>query len=246
MAFKTEAIVLHARTLKGADRIYELLTPRDGKLSVVARGAGKSTSKMAGHLAPFAHVKLMIGRGRQDHFAGAATIRSFSKLRENWFDFILASSLVELLQRINVPGIAAHDEFDLLRDTLERLSDTALPKREKVLIARIFLWKILTLSGWRPNLTQCALCQRRFDGGNVYYQAVKGFICSRHSPDGMLLAEGLLPFLETIMSDADWNEIVEQAGTNGLEKQWLQISQVYYQDVISYPLQSLKLFSYAP
>jgi DNA repair protein RecO (recombination protein O) len=244
MAFKTEAIVLHARTLKGADRMYELLTPRDGKLSVVARGAGKSSSKMAGHLAPFAHVKLMIGRGRQDHLAGAATINSFSGLRETWFDFILASSLVELLQRINVPGIAAHEEFDLLRSTLERLNDPELPKRERVLIARIFLWKVLTLSGWRPNLTQCALCQQGFEGGNVYYQAVKGFICSRHPADGMLLTEGLLPFLDIIMSDTDWHEIVEQAGTNGLEKQWLQISQVYYQDIISYPLQSLKLFNY--
>ncbi len=244
MAFKTEAIVLHARTLKGADRIYELLTPRDGKLSVVARGAGKSTSKMAGHLAPFAHVQLMIGRGRQDHLAGAATINSFSILREQWFDFILASSLVELLQRINVPGQAALEEFELLRSTLERLTDVTLSKREKVLMARIFLWKVLTLSGWRPNLMQCAVCQESFNGGNVYYQPVKGFICFRHPADGMLLTEGLLPFLDAIMSGADWDEIVEQAGTNGLEKQWLQISQVYYQDIISYPLQSLKLFSY--
>src|SRR5262245_30877521 len=148
MAFKTEAIVLHERVLKGADRIYELLTPHDGKLSVVARGAGKSSSKMAGHLAPFAHVKLMIGRGYQDHLAGAATINSFSNLRENWFDFILASSLVELLQRINVPGLAAQEEFNLLRDTLERLNNPENSKRERVLMARIFLWKVLTLSGW--------------------------------------------------------------------------------------------------
>lgn len=244
MAFKTEALVLHSRTLKGADRVYELLTPKEGRLSVIARGAGKSTSKMAGHLEPFSHVRVMIGRGRQDHLAGAVTVRSFRELRATWFDFILASSLVELLLRLNVPGVASHAEFDLVRSTLEKLSSSTREKRDKVLIARIFLWKMLALSGWRPNLNQCALCQHAFDRTNVYYLPVQGFVCNEHAVDSAVLEKGLVDFLEALFSDRDWDDLVEMAGANGLEKQWLQISQTYYQDIISYPLQSLKLFNY--
>lgn len=235
---------MHSRVLKGADRVYEVLTPREGKLSVIARGVAKPISKMAGHLQPFSHVRLMIGRGKQDHLAGVATIRSFRELASNWSDFILASSLVELVLRLNVPGVAAHEEFDLMSSTLEYLSDSSRSNRDKVLMARIFLWKMLALSGWRPNLTQCALCRETFDGMQVYYHATKGFTCSRHAAEGMLLEEGLIDFLGAILSDRNGDELIALAGSNGLEKQWFSISQQYYQDIISYPLQSLKLFNY--
>src|SRR3989344_5049198 len=144
MAFKTDAVVLRQRTLKGADRIYDILTPQYGKLPVVARSAARSSSKMAGHLQQFSLVHLMIGRGTQDHLAGARTIQSYRKLRESWFDFILASSLVELVLAINVPGEVAHAEFSLLQKAFELLQHQTT-RRDKAAVGRIFLWKMMAL-----------------------------------------------------------------------------------------------------
>lgn len=244
MSFKTEALVLHARTLQGADRVYDVLTPRDGKLSLVARGVAKSSSKMAGHLQPFTHVRMMIGRGRKDHLAGVATVCSYKKLRETWSDFILASSLVELIVRFNVPGQAAAKEFEMLRDTLSLLESDQLDARGKVLAGRIFLWKLMALSGWRPNLDQCALCREPMDAA-AFYEPVKGFLCARHESIGIRLESGMLTFLSAVLDENDWLRIIEMAGANGLQRQWFEISQQYYQDIISHPLESTKLFNYA-
>lgn len=243
MAFKTEAIILSQRTLRGADRIYEILTPHDGKLSVVARSAGKSSSKMSGHLQPFAHVKLMIGRGYQDHVAGVRTITSYRELRASWFDFILASSLVELIMRFNVPGQAAQQEFELLQQTLDRVV-FATTQRDKVLLSRIYLWKLLSMGGWMPNLDQCAQCQKAFEDAEFYYQPLRGFVCAEHNRNGISMTAELLQLLRDVLASDDWHVVVQKANSGTVQKQWFELSQHYYQDVINYPLGSLKLFQH--
>ena len=49
---KSDAIVLRHRRLGDADRIVTLITPLRGKLDVVAKGALRVRSKLAGHLEP--------------------------------------------------------------------------------------------------------------------------------------------------------------------------------------------------
>ena len=243
MAFKTEAIVLRERVLRGADRIYEILTPYEGKLSVVARSVGKSSSRMSGHLQPFAHVKLMIGRGISDHVAGVRTIESYRALRASWFDFILASSLVELILRFNVPGQAAGKEFELLKGTLYRVM-LAEAQRDKVLISRIFLWRLLALGGWEPNLDQCALCRASLAEVDFFYEPLRGFVCREHATEGMPVNRAMKVFLRNMLSNDDWYNIMQQASSDELLQSWYRLSQRYYQDVISTPLGSLKLFNY--
>lgn len=244
MAFKTEAIVLHQRYLTGADRIYEVLSPEYGKLQLVARSVARSSSKMAGHMEDFSHVWLMIGRGRQDHLAGVKTIKNNRELRESWFNFILTSSLVELVLTVNVSGESAREEFALLQQTFSVLSDPNRSRQERVSIARIFLWKLLSLSGWKPDLERCAVSRESLAGNPVFYQSPKGFVRKAHNRDGIPVDRSLMEFLEHIISVDDWNDLIARANQNGFTKEWLQVSQLYYQDIVSKPLQSLKLFQY--
>lgn len=243
MAFKTDAIVLHSRELANADRLYEVLSPADGRLTVFAKSAAKSNSKMAGHLAPFAHVRLMLGRGHRDHVAGAATVDSYRELRESWSHFILASSLVELILRFNVPGLAAQEEFDLLKSAFDLLRYGDTSQRDKVLVARIFLWKLIALAGWKPDLDQCASCRQLLSNGQVYYISPKGFVCNQHGSDGMMLEGAFLPFLKRVL-DKEMRALLLLPITSEVSHDWFELSQRYYQDVIGHPLQSLKFFPY--
>lgn len=243
MAFKTDAIVLHSRELANADRLYDVLTPHDGRLTVFAKSAAKSNSKMAGHLVPFAHVQLMLGRGHRDHVAGAATVDSYRELRESWPHFILASSLVELILRFNVPGLAAQEEFKLLKSAFDLLRSEGIAQRDKVLVARIFLWKLIALAGWKPNLDQCASCRQLLSNGQVYYISPKGFVCSRHGSNGTMLHSALLPFLKKVL-DKEMPSLLLEPVESEVGHDWFELSQRYYQDVIGHQLQSLKFFPY--
>ena len=59
---KTKAIVLKRTDYGEADRILQLLTP-DGKRSVIARGARKEKSKLAGGIMNVGNAKMIISRG---------------------------------------------------------------------------------------------------------------------------------------------------------------------------------------
>ena len=243
MVFKTEAIVLYERAFTGADKLYELLTPYYGKLSVIARAAARSNSKLAGHLQPFAHLYVMIGRGRNDHLAGVSTIQNFTALHTSFSDFILASSLVELILRINVPDQAASEEFELLRSALVFMNRPGL-YAHRVLVGRVFLWKLLTLAGWRPALEQCAVCRRALMSEDVYFDEEHGFVCGEHKTQDQHIDTELVRFLRSFEHMRTWDELVSYAQAQREQKQWFELSQRYYHHVIHQPIRSTALFSY--
>jgi len=194
-------------------------------------------------LQPFAHVRLMIGRGRQDHAAGVATIHGFQELRASVSNFFLASSLVELVLRCNVPGAAAAHEFLLLSKALRVVADSERQK-EKVLAVRIFLWKLLSLSGWHPNIEQCARCRKPLTGTVHWYEDLQGFICSDHASGSVALPNEFLPFLGHVLIGEDWQALMLEAEERRISKEWFEVSQRFYQDVISEPIVSLKMLAY--
>lgn len=60
---RSRAIVLRRTNYGEADRILDLLTP-DGRISVMARGARKEKSKLAGGIELFAVCDIVVGRGK--------------------------------------------------------------------------------------------------------------------------------------------------------------------------------------
>lgn len=244
MTFKTEAIVLRHQILKGPDRIYDILTPREGKLATVARGAARSISRMAGCLLPFSYVKLMIGRGQHDYLAGVRTIESFQALRESWFNFILASSLVELILVVNVPGQAARDEFNLLNTAFALISSSGYTNQQKVLIARVFLWKMFTLSGWKPNISSCAVCRTTLQSDQTFYQSPLGFVCDLHNRNGIVVPNKLRQYVRNIAESNEWKRFIREGANTEIQQSWFELTQQYYQDIITVPLRSIKFLQY--
>ena len=223
MAFKTEAFVLRARPWRNADRVYDLLTTQEGVINAVLRSAAKSSSKLAGHLLPFSKVKVMIGRGRLDHMAGVSTIKDFSQIRNNLRNLSLASSLAELFLNEGAQG-DKQQEFSLFGSILSYLDDDQVSDERKLLLVRIFLWKYLSLSGWHP----------KFDQGIMYM-----------SPNnkGQAVSSELSDFLQFVIQ-AEWTDFANLSIDQRLNKEWLKISQIYYQAVYERPSQALKLLIY--
>jgi DNA repair protein RecO (recombination protein O) len=64
-SFQVEAVVLRHTDYGEADRILSLYTRQFGKTRALVKGARKVTSRKAGHLEPFTHVKLQLAKGRE-------------------------------------------------------------------------------------------------------------------------------------------------------------------------------------
>ena len=96
MTYTTQAIVLGYRVYREYDQIYRAYTEDFGKLYLIARGANKITSKLAGHLEPCAFSNLMIADGRGPEVLAQARTRISSILI--WQDSQKATAALLMLE----------------------------------------------------------------------------------------------------------------------------------------------------
>jgi DNA repair protein RecO (recombination protein O) len=190
---RIHAIVLRHADWGEADRLVTLFTRERGKLRAVAKGARKITSRKAGHLEPFTHVKLQLARGRNLFIVTQAdTIDAFLPLRETLEMTGIASYVVELLDRFVYEDEGPNPTFfRLLADTLKRLATG----EEPWLAVRYYEMRLLDFLGFRPQLFECANCGREIQAEDQFFSfSAGGAICPR--------CGGGLPHLTNISVDA--------------------------------------------
>ena len=183
----------------------------------------------------------MIGRGHLDHMAGVSLLTNYNNLRENLRNLSLASSIAEIFLGDDSGG-HKHDEFKLLDDIFSLIDNQAIGIDQKLLLVRIFLWKYLSLAGWRPQLDSCHVCGKTIQAGQ--YLPGRGIMCIDHSSSRAVpINQQLVNWLDFIVR-ANWAELLDLNIDKNLNKEWLRISQLFYQAVYDRPSQALKLFTY--
>lgn len=81
--YKTKGIVLKSRPFEEAAKLVTFFTQDFGKVTAIAKGAKRPTSKFGGRLEPFTLLELSIAEGRNlDILSQCETIDNFQKLRE--------------------------------------------------------------------------------------------------------------------------------------------------------------------
>src|SRR5215212_1988067 len=103
--FRTPAIILKRFDLGEADRLLTLLTPRHGKIEVVAKGARKLTSAKTGHVELFTRADMLIHRGRDLGIAvQAEMVAPYLALRDDLTLGAYAGYAAELADRFTISG----------------------------------------------------------------------------------------------------------------------------------------------
>ncbi len=160
-----------------------LLTPQAGKLRVMAKGARKMTSRKAGHVELFTRVTLMLARGRTfDIVTQAEAVETHRALREDLRRGSYAHYLAELSDQFAQEDSEDAALFDLLSNGLMWLCDA----RDPALAARCFEMRLLSLSGYRPQLFKCARTGERLEvdltegeASTAFSPAESGTLCAR-------------------------------------------------------------------
>jgi len=177
-SIRVHAIVLRHADWGEADRLVTLYTREQGKLRALAKGARKITSRKAGHLEPFTHVKLQLARGRSLFIVTQAdTIEAYLPLRETLVMAGTASYVVELLDRFVYEEEGANPTlFRLLAETLRRLAGG----EDLWLAVRYYEMRLLDFLGFRPQLFECANCGRKIKAEDQFFSfSAGGVICPR-------------------------------------------------------------------
>src|SRR5262245_32146810 len=123
-SFRTPAIILKRRDFGEADRLLTVITPRHGKMDVIAKGARKLISHKTGHVELYTRADMLIHRGRDlSVVEQAEMISPYLPLREDLQRGAYATYAAELVDRFVTPGEEEMSAlFYLLDDTLQRIS----------------------------------------------------------------------------------------------------------------------------
>ena len=181
-SFGVEAVVLRHADYGEADRLLTLFTRQLGKTRAMVKGARKVTSRKAGHLEPFTHVRLQLAKGRDMPLVTQAeTVDAYLPLREDLVLTSQASYVIELVDRFTYDeGIDSTGIFRLLTETLSRLAG----KAEPWMATRYYEMRLLDQLGFRPKLFECAICGREIQPEDQFFSYhAGGVVCPASAKD---------------------------------------------------------------
>lgn len=194
--YKEQGVVLRSVKLGEADKIVTVMTQGSGKVRAVAKGIRKTTSRFGARLEPFTHVSLMVyrGRGALDTVSQAEILSPFMALRTDLGLFAAGETMLEAVDKVAEEHERNVRLFMLLLSGLRALD--ARPA-DPTAVAESFLLKLLSLSGFHPSLTACAVCGR--PGPERFASGQGGAICSEDAdPDAGPASRKALELLATL------------------------------------------------
>jgi DNA repair protein RecO (recombination protein O) len=151
MTYTTQAVLLGYRVYREYDRIYRAYTEDFGKLYLIARGANKITSKLAGHLEPCTFSNLMVADGRgPEVLAQARTRISSASIWENPQKASAALLILEVLDALTHTHERDTRVFRLLILGLIRLRNSK--DADYIVFVYHFLLRLLVYLGHAPDI----------------------------------------------------------------------------------------------
>ncbi len=152
--FSTKAIILNRQDFRENDLRVVVYSKDYGKLELVARGAKKQTSKMAGHVEPFNLVNLMAVKGKQfDYIGSAISNNCFTNIKNDFDKVSAAGKSINIFNKSIKPEYPDQKIFYLLEDFLIAINNNL----DLSILSISFKLKLMALLGYVPELYNCII-----------------------------------------------------------------------------------------
>ena len=160
-----------------ADRIFTLLTREHGKVGAIAKGVRRQESKLGPSLELYAHLDVLLARGRGDLDVVAQVERVPGYRIEGDVALMAHAALIaELAERVCEDRHPIDGVYELAVSALDELSRETDPRRATAW----FLMSALDLLGYAPQLLNCVSCERPLTARPAPFSAeAGGFLCER-------------------------------------------------------------------
>lgn len=185
----TDALVLRERKLDEQDRLLTLLSADRGIITAYAKGAGRMKGSMAGATELLCYSHFVLFQNRERCFADKAEANTlFFGIRGDLEKLTLATYFAQLCCELIPENEPAAEELRLMLNTLYCLERDKLPPLQLKAILEL---RLLTLTGYMPDLIACRECGGLPEDGAVLFDPMGGSVCCPAcAPQG---AVGLIP-----------------------------------------------------
>lgn len=185
MLIKTQGIVLKQRNIGENDRILTILSKDLGIIEASARGVNRRNSPLQGASQVLCYSEFCLYQGKNRYSVNSATsIEQFYDLRLDVVKLSLAVYFCDLMAFLFpftegeiIEKNLGNRAWEYLRFLLNTLYLLEKEKRSAQLLKSIFELRILSLSGFMPDLVCCQRCQA-YEKEEMYFFPVESqLIC---------------------------------------------------------------------
>lgn len=165
------ALVIRESDYGENDKLITLLTAEKGRMTVCVKGGKSLKNKNLASSQLLCYSEFTVkGRGGFYTLSEAALIEQFFGLRADLDRFAAAQYIADVAGEICVEN---NDEGDMLRLTLNTLYMLSETDRDVDFIKAVFELRAAAISGFCPDLSSCALCERE-EGEPMYLDVMNG------------------------------------------------------------------------
>ena len=198
--YKTPAVALYSLDFAEWDKLVTFFTRDFGKVKGIAKGAKRSRKRFGSGLEPLTYSTLSFfekERANLVRLNHCDIIESYPGIHDDVLKVGYASYLGELINEMAAEREANRELFKLFIIFLYLLNEPFF--REEFI--RIFELRLLTLSGYQPELRKCVICRKEVSGDKEHRFSLNrgGLICSgcfKGSHDYPSLSGGTIKMLQ--------------------------------------------------
>lgn len=175
MKFTTDGLIISEMNIGEQDRLVTVLTRNRGIIRAFVKGAKniRSPKNASTRLLCYSRLDIFVGRDKYI-IDDAVSQEMFINLRSDIEKLSLAQYFCELVGYVCPEGEPAEDYLRLTLNSLYFLSNG---KRSNDVLKAIYELRILSVSGYMPDLVGCCKC-RCYEAEKMYFQPFSGtLIC---------------------------------------------------------------------
>jgi len=221
---RTLGIFVKKKDRGEADQVLIIFTKNFGKLKILGRGIRKIKSKLRAGVQPFdlSEIEFIQGKAYKT-LTDTIQLKNFSGIRKDLNKLKIAFKIGEATDNL-VRGEEPDVEiWSLLSETLKKLNDLSFSYNSYWLFFHHFLWKLLSILGYKPVLNECAVCQKKLTPTLLYFSSEHGgIVCSKCIEDKEKKISPETVKILRILLNKDWNFLsrfkIEQEHKKELKK----------------------------
>ncbi len=184
MRYNTKGLILREQNIGEQDKLVTVLTGDMGIIKAFVRGAKSIKSKKHSSTGQFCYSRLSFYSGKDSYIIDEAqSIEMFFDLRSDIEKLALAQYFAELACELSPQDEQANEYLRIMLNSLYML---AHEKRPALQLKAITELRLLSLSGYTPNLVACERCGE-FETPTMYFDVEHGLLYCENCASGNAL-----------------------------------------------------------
>ena len=197
---KINGVILSETNVGDFDKMLTMLTPGEGKISCVAKGARRPKIALLAGTQIFCFGEYLVYKGSKNyHINSVEPIEVFYNLRTDLDKLRIAVHINKIVQDVTNENQNCYNILQLLLNTLYTISET---DKDLGLVLSVFKMRLLCFLGFTPQITRCVNCKEKDE---LAYFSLKdnGFkcgACSKQDTSCIKMSESTLNAIKYVIT----------------------------------------------